>query len=233
MEGKKEGLEAAIGYVFRDPELLGHALRHSSYTNEKHMPKTACNERLEFLGDAVLELISSGFLFTSYPDLAEGELTKLRAALVCETSLADCARGIHLGGYLLLGKGEERSGGRERDSVISDAFEALIGALYLDGGLSCAEAFVKDTVLKDVEARKLFYDSKTVLQEMVQAEARGAISYRLLKEEGPDHQKIFYVAVFIGDKEYGKGRGSSKKTAEQHAAYQAICRLQNRSGVCT
>lgn len=228
MTEKLRELEQKIGYHFRDFALLKRAMMHSSYTNEKNLPKYECNERLEFLGDAVLELVSSEFLFRESPTMPEGELTKTRASMVCEPSLALCARDLDLGSYLLLGKGEEATGGRFRDSVTSDAMEALIGAVYLDGGFTNAKEFINRFVLTDLENKKLFYDSKTILQEMVQAEKKGNVSYRLLKEEGPDHNKSFYVQVLIGEKSFGEGKGRTKKSAEQQAAYRAILKLRNQ-----
>lgn len=226
METKLKGLEEIIGYSFKDQHLLSHALTHSSYANEKHWDKTKCNERLEFLGDAVLELLSSHFLFKNYPTMPEGEMTKLRASLVCEQTLAFCAETIHLGEYLLLGKGEDLTGGRKRPSVVSDAMEAVIGAIYLDGGLANAKEFVHRFILDDIEHKKLFYDSKTILQEMVQAEFKDGLAYELLKEEGPDHNKTFEVCVKIGDRVIGLGSGRTKKAAEQVAAYNGICELK-------
>ena len=226
MKNKLKELEQKIGYTFRDFSLLERAMMHSSFTNEKNLPKYKCNERLEFLGDAVLELVSSEFLFRESPKMPEGELTKTRASMVCEPSLALCARDIGLGGYLLLGKGEEATGGRLRDSVTSDAMEALIGAVYLDGGFTSAKEFIHKFVLTDLEDKKLFYDSKTILQEMVQAKKAGIITYRLVKEEGPDHNKSFYVEVLIGDRVSGKGVGRTTKAAEQQAAYEAIISLR-------
>ena len=225
-DSRLKKLEERIGYTFQDFSLLRHAMMHSSYTNEKHLPKYQCNERLEFLGDAVLELVSSEYLFLESPQTPEGELTKARASMVCEPSLALCARDIGLGDYLLLGKGEEATGGRARDSVTSDAMEALIGAIYLDGGLTNAKEFIHRFVLTDLEDKKLFYDSKTILQEMVQAKKSGVISYRLVGEEGPDHNKSFRVEVLIGRECFGEGSGRTKKAAEQQAAYQAILRLR-------
>lgn len=226
MQGRLKELQNKIGYRFRDEELLISALMHSSYTNEKHIPKHQCNERLEFLGDAVLELISSEFLFFSNRKTPEGELTRLRASMVCEPSLAFCAREIGLGEYLLLGKGEEATGGRKRDSVTSDALEALIGAIYLDGGFANAKEFIKNFVLNDLENKKLFYDSKTILQEMVQGVHGNQVVYKLVKEEGPDHNKSFTVEAYIGDLLYGEGTGRTKKAAEQEAAYHAILKLR-------
>lgn len=222
-------LEEKIGYCFQDQELLKHALRHSSYVNEKHMKKHECNERLEFLGDAVLEVVSSEFLFFEHQTMPEGELTKKRASMVCEPALAFCARDIDLGEYLLLGKGEEATGGRKRDSVTSDAMEALIGAIYLDGGFASAKEFIHRFILNDLENKKLFFDSKTILQEIVQANFKEAISYRLVREEGPDHDKSFHVMVCIGEEEYGLGKGRTKKAAEQEAAYQSILKLHEKN----
>ena len=186
-------------------------MMHSSYTNEKHLPKYRCNERLEFLGDAVLELVSSEYLFKESPHTPEGELTKTRASMVCEPSLALCARDIGLGDYLLLGKGEEATGGRERDSVTSDAMEALIGAVYLDGGFTSAKEFIRRFILTDLEDKKLFYDSKTILQEMVQAKKSGEITYHLVSEQGPDHNKSFEVEVQIQGTGYGRRHRTDEK----------------------
>ena len=228
MEHRLKELEQKIGYTFHDFSLLKRAMMHSSYTNEKHLEKYQCNERLEFLGDAVLELVSSEFLFKESPKVSEGELTKTRASMVCEPSLALCARDIGLGGYLLLGKGEDATGGRKRDSITSDALEALIGAIYLDGGFTNAKEFIHRFVLTDLEDKKLFYDSKTILQEIVQADRNEEISYHLVREEGPDHNKSFYVEVKIGDKSCGFGQGRTKKAAEQKAAYEAILKLRKQ-----
>ena len=221
-------LEGKIGYCFQDQELLKHALRHSSYVNEKHMKKHECNERLEFLGDAVLEVVSSEFLFFEHQTMPEGELTNKRASMVCEPALAFCARDIDLGEYLLLGKGEEATGGRKRDSVTSDAMEALIGAIYLDGGFASAKEFIHRFILNDLENKKLFFDSKTILQEIVQGSSDEHVSYELIREEGPDHNKTFCTAVRIGGRTYGEGEGRTKKASEQQAAYQAILRLQEK-----
>ena len=225
MDNRFRELEEKIGYTFRDFSLLKRAMMHSSYTNERHLEKYKCNERLEFLGDAVLELVSSEYLFRESPKVSEGELTKTRASMVCEPSLAQCARDIELGKYLLLGKGEEATGGRNRDSITSDAMEALIGAIYLDGGFTNAKEFIHRFILTDLEDKKLFYDSKTILQEIVQAEDRD-ISYHLVREEGPDHNKSFYVEALIGGVSFGSGKGRTKKAAEQQAAYEAILKLR-------
>ncbi|MBR0409984.1 MAG: ribonuclease III [Eubacterium sp.] len=221
-------LEEIIGYSFKDKNLLLLALTHSSYANEHKKNKKSNNERLEFLGDAVLELTISDYLFREYPDRDEGKLTKLRSSLVCEYTLAICARDISLGRYLLLSKGEDLTGGRERDSILSDAFEAVIGAIYLDGGLDKAAGFIHENLLKDVEDKSLFYDAKTILQEIVQAGESGKLTYKLLGEKGPDHNKEFEVKVFIGEKAYAGGVGKTKKGAEQIAAYQTILMLRRQ-----
>ena len=212
-ESKKfSELEKKIGYAFQKKEFLINALTHSSYANEHHISYTGNNERLEFLGDAVLEVTSSEFLFHRYPELPEGELTKKRASMVCEPTLALCAREIPLGEYLLLGKGEEATGGRRRDSVVSDAMEALIGAIYLDGGFANAKEFIYKFILNDIENKQLFYDSKTTLQEIVQGKYEEDVHYVLVKEEGPDHNKSFYVEAVLGKQVLGEGCGHTKKS---------------------
>ena len=218
-----EELEEKIGYTFHDKELLEHSMRHSSYANEHHMGRLNSNERLEFLGDAVLEVVSSEFLFRHYPALPEGDLTKLRASIVCEPTLALCARELDLGDFLLLGKGEEHTGGRKRDSIVSDAMEALIGAIYLDGGFASAKEFVHRFIMTDIEHKKLFYDSKTILQEQVQKNWHdGEISYVLTGEEGPDHDKTFLVDLYVAGEKKSSGKGRTKKAAEQDAAYRCL-----------
>ena len=214
-----------IGYTFKNDQLLKQALTHSSYANEKHLKKLSDNERLEFLGDAVLEVVSSEFLFQNYPELTEGQLTKLRASIVCEPTLATCTESVHLGDYLFLGKGEDRTGGRTRKSVLSDAMEAIIGAIYLDGGFASAKEFVLRFIMTDIEHKHLFYDSKTILQEVVQGEHE-QLTYVLLGESGPDHDKTFEVGVLIGRREISTGKGHTKKAAEQEAAYQALLVLE-------
>ncbi len=214
-----------IGYTFKNEQLLKQALTHSSYANEKHLKKLSDNERLEFLGDAVLEVISSEFLYQNYPNLTEGQLTKLRASIVCEPTLATCTEEIQLGEFLFLGKGEDHTGGRKRKSVLSDALEAVIGAIYLDGGFANAKEFVLKFIMTDIEHKHLFYDSKTILQEVVQGEHE-QLTYVLLSESGPDHEKIFEVGVLIGNKEISTGKGHTKKSAEQEAAYQALLLLK-------
>lgn len=224
-----QNLENEIGYVFNDKELLMQALTHSSYVNDRKMDKNLCNERLEFLGDAILEMTSSEFLYSEYPEKDEGELTKLRASLVSETPLAAVAGEIGLGEYLYLGHGEERTGGRTRYSVTSDAVEAVIGAIYLDGGIEPARAFVRKYILNEIENKKLFHDSKTVLQEIVQKYHKGTLTYRLVKEEGPDHDKNYGMNALIDEKIIGYGEGRTKKAAEQQAAYSAIKSLNKNA----
>lgn len=221
--------QALIGYTFKNEQLLKQALTHSSYANEKHLKKLSDNERLEFLGDAVLEVVSSEFLFKNYPNLTEGELTKLRASIVCEPTLAVCTKEILLGDFLYLGKGEDHTGGRKRKSVLSDAMEAVIGAIYLDGGFANAKEFVLKFIMTDIEHKHLFYDSKTILQEVVQGEHE-TLTYVLLGETGPDHEKVFEVGVLIGNKEISTGKGHTKKSAEQEAAYKALLQLKPTLG---
>lgn len=218
-------LEEKIGYNFKDSHLLRHAVTHSSYVNEKHMKKADCNERLEFLGDAVLELISSEYLFFENQTMPEGELTKLRASMVCEKALAFCARDLELGSYLLLGKGEDATGGRFRESITSDALEALIGAIYLDGGFANAKEFVKSFILNDLESKQLFYDSKTILQEVVQA-AHKEVVYEIIDETGPEHDKNFIAKAYVEGMFEVTANGHTKKHAEQRAAYEALVYLK-------
>ena len=214
-----------IGYRFQQEGLLRQALTHSSYANEKHMRKLSDNERLEFLGDAVLEIVSSEFLYHNYPDVPEGELTRLRASIVCEPTLALCTEEMELGKYLFLGKGEEQTGGRKRKSILSDALEAVIGAIYLDGGFANAKEFVLKYILTDIEHKKLFYDSKTILQEVVQGRHE-ELQYVLIEESGPDHDKSFTVELRISDQAVATGTGHTKKAAEQAAAYHALIMMK-------
>jgi ribonuclease III len=225
---KLNDFENKIGYKFNDRKLLKHALTHSSYANEKRYSKLENNERLEFLGDAVLELVTSEFLYTKHKKMPEGDLTKLRARLVCEQTLAACANDIHVGDYILLGKGEAATGGRERLSILSDAMEAMIGGIYLDGGFTNAKEFICKFILSDVENKELFFDSKTILQEIVQSEYKEQLTYELIKEEGPDHNKKFTVVALVNDIELGIGVGRTKKAAEQEAAYQSILKMKSK-----
>lgn len=221
-------LEEKIGYRFRDRELLRRSMCHSSYANERHMGRLMSNERLEFLGDAVLELATSEFLYKEYPQMPEGDATKMRASIVCEQSLAFCAEAIPLGMYILLGRGEDLSGGRLRPSITSDAMEALIGAIYLDGGFTNAKEFILRFILNDLEHKKLFFDSKTILQERVQAHSGEKLRYELVREEGPDHRKSFVVRALLGEQVIGEGSGRTKKAAEQAAAYYALTKKPPR-----
>ena len=220
-------LEERIGYVFRDKDLLRQALTHSSYANERKINKVKDYERIEFLGDAVLEMISSEYLYNSRSEMSEGQLTRTRAAMVCEPSLAACARDLSLDRYILLGKGEEMTGGRSRDSIISDVMEALIGAVYLDGGFERAREFIHRFVLSDLEDKALFYDAKSILQEEMQKDG-GDIRYVLVGESGPEHDKSFFVEVYQGDVLLGSGSGHNKKAAQKKAAYEALLRLKKR-----
>lgn len=222
-------LEKTIGYDFKDKTLLKMAMTHSSYANEVCIGKMECNERLEFLGDAVLEISVSDYLYRNNPDMPEGDLSKIRASIVCEQTLAFCSRDIKLGSFMLLGKGEEITGGRKRESIVSDAMEALIGAIYLDGGFANAKEFVDRFVLNDIQNKTLFFDSKTILQEMVQSCTKEPLTYKLVAESGPDHDKQFEVAAVLGENVIGHGVGHSKKNAEQEAAYNALTSLKKNN----
>lgn len=219
-------LQKKLNYRFKDIMHLRLALTHSSYAHECPRPtKGQYNERIEFLGDAVLELIVSEYLYCNYPDKTEGEMTKTRASLVCEFTLAACAREIQLENYIYLSRGEDMMGGRNRDSILSDAFESVLGAIYLDGGYEPAKAFVQTILLKDIDSKQLFYDAKTTLQEVVQAKKNQVLSYSIIGEEGPEHNKEFIAQVSINGKVIGNGRGHTKKAAQQHAAYQALLQM--------
>ena len=215
-----------IGYDFKDISLLEVALTHSSYANEQKKVNCCDNERMEFLGDAVLELSSSDYIYKNHSEMAEGKMTRLRASIVCEPTLALCARAIKLDTFIRLGKGEELTGGRSRDSIVSDACEAVIGAIYLDGGFANAKEFIHRFVLNNVEHMQLFYDSKTILQEIVQAKYSESMTYHLLGEEGPDHNKSFEVSAMLDGQEIGRGIGRTKKSAEQRAAYRGILTIR-------
>lgn len=217
-----------IGYQFNDINMLKNALTHSSYANEIKLKKVSNNERLEFLGDAVLELTSSDYIYRNN-QMSEGEMSRLRASIVCEPTLAMCARSFGLEKYIMLGKGEELTGGRERDSIISDACEALIGSIYIDGGFANAKEFIEKFILNDLENKKLFYDSKTILQEMVQAMGDELLNYEMIREEGPDHNKVFEARALVGAREIGRGIGRTKKGAESLAAYRGILCLKGKA----
>jgi len=217
-------LEETIDYDFCKKDILKKALTHTSYANENNS-RSFNNERLEFLGDAVLEVVTSEFLYFNYKKLPEGELTKLRAKIVCESTLAFCSRQLNLGDYLFLGKGEDNTGGRDRNSILSDAFEAVIGAIFLDGGIDKAKFFVTDKVLHYVTTKGLeniFTDYKTKLQELVQKNNNSSLEYNIISESGPDHNKQFTIGVFENGNCIGEGFGKSKKIAEQSAAQNAI-----------
>ena len=222
-----ETLEAKLGYTFHDRTLLENALTHSSYANENHSPDGS-NERLEFLGDSILGMVTAEFLYKEHPDLPEGDLTRKRAALVREESLVEVADRLELGSYLKLGKGEAQGGGRERPSIRADAVEAVLAALYLDGGLAEAKGIIHRFIL-DREAEKAANrDFKTALQELVQRESGQVLAYRLTGESGPDHDKTFSVAVDLNGRTVGEGRGRSKKDAEQMAAKAAIEEIKEK-----
>ena len=216
-------LEAAIGYRFRDITLLQNALAHSSYANERWHNSLMSNERLEFLGDSVLGMTVAEYLYRQFPDRPEGELTRMRADMVCEQTLAAVARQIGLGQHLQLGNGEEQGGGRDRASILADAVESVIAACYLDGGFAPARDFITRFILCHVPLKQLNnQDYKTALQELVQQKKNQIIRYTLLGESGPDHDKQFCVAVSINDQNVGQGVGRSKKRAEQEAAHAAM-----------
>ena len=221
-------LQQKIDYQFKDENLLFTAVTHSSYANEHKLHKIHHNERLEFLGDAVLEIVSSDFLFKNFPYMAEGQMSKKRASLVCEPTLAYCARQIGLGKYLMLGKGEDMGGGRNRDSILSDALEAVIGSIYLDGGLNKASKFIMTHVLNDIEHKAMFQDSKTILQEILQKNHRDPITYEVVDMKGPEHNRMFVMQVKLGDTVIGQGSGRTKQDAGQEAAYHAILALKNQ-----
>lgn len=223
-------LEQQIGYHFQNRALLDMALCHSSYANEHKIPRSKNNERLEYLGDAVLELVVSDFLYHTKEDVPEGKLTRLRASIVCEPTLYLCAKQFDLGAYLYLGKGEDATGGRKRPSIVSDAMEALIGAIYLDGGFTSAKEFIHRFILQNIDHLQLFFDSKTILQELIQQLYHTEVTYEELGESGPDHNKTFDVQVLQGGQILAKGSGHTKKAAEQEAAYQAILKIKREKG---
>lgn len=223
-----EQFEKKIGYGFRNKKLLKQALTHSSYANEMRLGRKGNNERLEFLGDAVLELVVSDFLFLNLPVDNEGKLSKLRASLVCEATLASCANELDMGDFIYLSKGEESNGGRKRKSILSDALEAVFGAMYLDGGIEPASKLIKKLILTNYEEKVMFVDSKTRLQEIVQGMKNATFSYKLVGESGPDHNKHFEVEVYVNGEVVGRGGGNSKKLAEQEAAYNGILKLKGK-----
>jgi ribonuclease-3 len=219
-------LEKAIGYQFKNIALLQNALSHSSYANERWHDSLKSNERLEFLGDSILGMVTAEYLYRNFPDRPEGDLTRMRADMVCERALAAVAERIDLGKHLLLGHGEETGGGRTRDSILADAVESVIAACFLDGGMEPARSFINTFVLTEVPVKKLRNtDYKTALQELVQQKKGQSLSYTLVGESGPDHDKQFTVEVSLNGTTVGQGSGTSKKRAEQAAAQAAIASL--------
>lgn len=226
-------LQNIIGYTFKDRNNIVLALTHSSFANENKTERLSSNERLEFLGDAVLNIVISEYIYRNREQLSEGEMTKIRASIVCESSLMKCANAIELGKYLLLGKGEEITGGRFRTSILSDAFEALIGSIYLDSGLEQARGFIysaMNEILGGSKKDEIFMDYKTQLQEIIQKNSELKVQYEILEEKGPDHNKHFVVCVRVAEKELGIGEGRSKKEAEQNAARVACGMLLGNPG---
>ena len=223
-----EKLEEKLGYTFHDRQLLENALTHSSYANENKSKGETSNERLEFLGDSVLGMVVADHLYRTHPNMPEGELTRTRAALVCEDSLVEVAAQLELGQYLKLGRGEDAGGGRKRPSIQADAVEAVIAAVYLDGGIGSARKLITNFILTNNEREQegAIRDFKTARQELVQRESGRVLSYRLMGESGPDHAKVFSVEVDLDGKPIGAGEGRSKKEAEQNAAKAAMARLR-------
>lgn len=218
-------LEEKLGYQFRNAGLLKHAMTHSSYANEHRSAGLTSNERLEFLGDSVLGMVVAEYLFTKHPDMPEGELTRTRAALVCEDSLYEVARTLDLGRYLRLGKGEDAGGGRTRPSILADATEAMLAAVYLDGGIDAVQPIIRAFILDKELEKAVDRDYKTGLQELVQRSPGQTISYRLVEETGPDHARVFVMEVSVDGRPVGIGRGRSKKEAEQMSAKAALGKL--------
>ena len=221
-----EKLEEKLGYTFQNRALLENALTHSSYANENKHTGAQSNERLEFLGDSVLGMVTADYLYRVHPDLPEGDLTRTRAALVCEGSLVEVAQQLELGAYLKLGKGEDAGGGRERPSIVADAVEAVLAAVYLDGGIGSARKIIQRFILDREEEKSGSRDYKTALQELVQRESGQVLAYRLVGSTGPDHAKRFQVEVELNGTPVGAGEGRSKKEAEQMAAKAAIAKLK-------
>ena len=221
-----DSLQKSLNYYFQDVELLETALTHSSYANEHKLHISKCNERLEFLGDAVINLVVSQYLYNKYPFYPEGELTKIRAKVVCEPSLALVARSIGIGNYLFLGKGEEATGGRDRESILADASEAITGAIFLDSDFETVNRFLlanfESDIVHAVAKGDLFIDYKTELQEKLQKVTRAKVEYIVVKEEGPDHNKLFHMDVCVNKEPIGSGIGRNKKEAEQMAAKEAL-----------
>lgn len=226
-----EVFEKRIDYKFKDKEKIKLAFTHSSYANEHRNTISENNERLEFLGDAVLDMVVSEYIYKKFPKMPEGELTKLRAGVVCEGSLAKIAREFEFGKYLLLGKGEESTGGRNRDSILADAFEAVIGAICIDGGIESVSKYIMSFMEKVIDDMKINFrtlDCKTHLQEIIQKNSKNPIVYKIIDEKGPDHDKVFIAGVYHNDITLGIGEGKSKKEAEQNAAYNALEKIENK-----
>lgn len=224
-----ELVEKEIGYKFKNTDLLLEAITHSSYTNEMKINKRGDYERLEFLGDAVLELVSSEYLYDKYPNVPEGGLSKKRASMVCEHSLAICAKSMNLGSFIFFGRGEEAAGGRERESILADVTEAILGAIYLDSGLQDAKTYVYQHVLDFLKEQELFVDSKTILQEMIQhlPEAE-SLEYVVVDESGPEHDKTFTIEVRLNGETLASATGKTKKAAQQQAAYIAVSKIKTK-----
>ena len=218
-------LEEKLGYRFRDRGLLEHAMTHSSYANEHRGAGLTSNERLEFLGDSVLGVVVADYLFQKHPDMPEGELTRTRAALVCEGSLHEVAKSLRLGRYLRLGKGEDAGGGRRRPSILADATEAMLAAVYLDGGMEAVRPIIRALILDKEREKSVDRDYKTALQELVQRRPGAAVSYRLVRETGPDHCRSFEMEASVDGSVIGTGEGRTKKEAEQMAAKAALEKL--------
>lgn len=218
-------LERELGYEFQNPALLENALTHSSYANENRGRSLGSNERLEFLGDSVLGMVVADYLYRAHPDLPEGDLTRTRAALVCEGSLVEVAHALGLGNYLKLGRGEDAGGGRARPSIQADAVEAVLAAVYLDGGIGSARKIIRRFILDREQEKGASRDYKTALQELVQRESGQVLQYRLTGSSGPDHAKVFSVEVDLNGRSVGRGEGHSKKEAEQNAAKAAVAAL--------
>ncbi len=225
--GAIQGLENSLKYTFKDKQLLVKALTHSSFSNELKSKnvKAECNERLEFFGDSILSLTVSEYLYTNYPDLPEGELSKVRAGTVCEKALAKFAKEIELGKYLFMGHGEELTNGRERPSILADAFEAVLGAMYIDGGISCVKTFLLPFAtdeIKQILIRGNTKDYKSMLQQFIQQEQGDVLEYKLVNESGPAHDRVFETEAYLNNNVIGKGIGKSKRESEQNAAKEAL-----------
>lgn len=230
MENLIKQIETRLNYVFKDKNYLIRALTHSSYANENKKDRMKNNERLEFLGDSVLGLVISEYLYSNHINLEEGQLTKIRAKIVCESSLGEASRALDIGEFMYFGRGEELTGGRVRTSILSDAFEAVIAAMYLDGGIEVVRGFVLNhmkEIIDNASQGRLFTDFKTQLQEVIQVKKGNRIRYEIFKEEGPDHSKLFYTNVKLNDDVIGIGSGRSKKESEQEAAKEGLKWLKN------